>query len=61
MGSPYRSQTVCLSLFQMTAPVRTKRLAFPSKESVYVDVGRLSMTGGHPFAPSIASIRGSSW
>ena len=38
-----------------------KGLAFPSKESVYVDVRGVKNDRRTPFAPSIASIRGSSW
>jgi hypothetical protein len=38
-----------------------KGLAFPSKQSVYVDVREAKNDRRTPFAPSIASIRGSSW
>ena len=38
-----------------------KGLAFSSKESVYVDVRGVKNDRRTPFAPSIASIRGSSW
>ena len=38
-----------------------KRLAFPLKESVYADVRGAKNDRRTPFAPSIASIRGSSW
>jgi hypothetical protein len=38
-----------------------KGLAFPSKESVYVDARGVENEPRTPFAPSIGSIRGSSW
>ena len=38
-----------------------KELAFPSKESVYVDVREAKNDQRTPFAPPIASIRGFSW
>jgi hypothetical protein len=40
---------------------KQKGLAFPLKESVYVDVRRLKNDRRTALAPSIASIRGSSW
>jgi hypothetical protein len=42
-------------------PDDEKRLAFPVKESVYADVRGAKNDRRTPFAPSIASIRGSSW
>ena len=51
-------ETVEIKWSRVSAPNAEKRLAFPSNESMSVDVRGGSILRGLPFAPAVAPIRG---